>query len=62
MTIDEAIQHAIEVAKSNTCPECAEQHKQLARWLIKLKIYELKEEHKSYPIYPINELGKHSYM
>lgn len=62
MTLDEAIQHAIDVANNNSCQECADEHRQLARWLIKLKIYERRESKQLYPIYPINQLGikKHS--
>lgn len=33
MTLDEAIKHAEDVAKTNTCKECAEEHRQLAEWL-----------------------------
>ena len=37
MTLDEAIKHAEEVANGMTaqgkCPECAEEHRQLAEWL-----------------------------
>lgn len=40
MTLDEAIAHCEEVAKS-LCGECAKQHKQLAEWLKELK--ELRE-------------------
>ena len=36
MTLDEAIEHAEEVA-TNRCGECAEEHKQLADWLRELK-------------------------
>ena len=38
MTLDEAIEHAREIAKSK-CDECGEQHKQLADWLEELKRY-----------------------
>lgn len=34
MTLDEAIEHALFVAETNSCPECAEEHRQLAEWLI----------------------------
>lgn len=37
MTLDEAIAHALEVAATNTCKECAEDHRQLAEWLQELK-------------------------
>jgi hypothetical protein len=36
MTIDEAINHCKEVAKSK-CDFCGAEHKQLAEWLIELK-------------------------
>ena len=36
MTLDEAIQHALDVAKKS-CGHCAEMHSQLAGWLIELK-------------------------
>ncbi len=36
MTLDEAINHALEKAES-LCGECAEEHRQLAEWLIELK-------------------------
>lgn len=42
MSLDEAIQHAKEVAtqnRSNGCIERAEQHDQLAEWLEELKQY-----------------------
>lgn len=38
MTLDEAIDHAKEVAKSK-CDKCGEEHKQLAEWLEELKRY-----------------------
>lgn len=62
LTIDEAIEHAREVARVNredakyaiknklhddvikTCTECAEEHKQLAKWLEELKEYQDLEE------------------
>ena len=55
MTLDEAIQHAKEVAKKEKskllkvkdkyiCSKCAEQHEQLAQWLEELKEYEDLEE------------------
>lgn len=37
MTLDEAIDHAKEVAKR--CDKCGEEHKQLAEWLEELKQY-----------------------
>ncbi len=36
MTLNEAIEHSIEIANSD-CSECAKQHKQLAGWLKELK-------------------------
>lgn len=36
MTLDEAIEHALEVSKSK-CGECAKEHAQLALWLLELK-------------------------
>ena len=36
MTLDEAIEHCEEVAKSK-CNTCGEDHKQLAEWLKELK-------------------------
>ena len=37
MTLDEAINHASEVAGSSVCHSCAAEHKQLAEWLKELK-------------------------
>lgn len=37
MTLDEAIKHALEVAKNTTCADCKEEHLQLAEWLEELK-------------------------
>lgn len=37
MTLDEAIEHAIDVAKKKICKECANEHAQLAAWLTELK-------------------------
>ena len=61
LTLDEAIKHAKEVAKTNraeatynfpdlkeyydNCSECANQHNQLAEWLEELKSYKEAEEH-----------------
>lgn len=41
MTIDEAIEHAKEVAENrdDMCAECRAEHKQLADWLEELKTY-----------------------
>ena len=36
MTIDEAIEHALKRANQD-CSECAQDHRQLAEWLIELK-------------------------
>jgi vacuolar-type H+-ATPase subunit H len=45
MTLDEAIEHAKEIANSQ-CNECGKQHKQLADWLEELKQY--REQSKRY--------------
>lgn len=37
LTLDEAIQHCLEVAEAETCESCAEAHRQLAEWLLELK-------------------------
>lgn len=42
MTLDEAIQHAKEIAQNEKCNkscnlECAREHEQLAKWLEELK-------------------------
>ena len=39
MTIEEAIDHAIDVARTADCEECREEHLQLADWLIELKSF-----------------------
>ena len=45
MTLEEAIQHALDVAEnSEICNSCAAEHKQLAEWLTELK--ELKDKAK----------------
>lgn len=48
MTLDDAIQHAKEVAvtqrNNQDCIKCAEEHEQLAEWLEKLKEYQQIEE------------------
>lgn len=41
MTLDEAIKHSLERAEQD-CTECANEHKQLAEWLVELK--ELREK------------------
>lgn len=43
MTLDEAIQHALEVAKKSDCEDCAKNHRQLADWLIDLKTFRKEE-------------------
>lgn len=43
MTIDEAIQHALEVA-AYSCGDCSKNHRQLAAWLTKLKKLKESEE------------------
>ena len=40
MTLDEAIEHASEVADG--CGECAEEHEQLAEWLRELRLARMK--------------------
>lgn len=37
MTLDEAIEHAQQVAATAECEACREEHRQLAEWLIELK-------------------------
>ena len=37
MTLDEAIDHAEEVADSVQCQSCADEHRQLAAWLRELR-------------------------
>lgn len=44
MTLDEAIQHANEVATTCADKECSLDHKQLAEWLEELKQRRLKDE------------------
>lgn len=39
LTLDEAIDHAKEVAKNSDCEKCREEHLQLVKWLDELKIY-----------------------
>lgn len=41
MTLDEAIQHCLDVAESE-CSECAKEHRQLYNWLVELR--ELRKE------------------
>ena len=48
MTIEEAIQHCIEVAKTTSCEECAEEHLQLAEWLGRLDEKIERERHEGY--------------
>lgn len=40
MTLDEAIKHAQE--KAQGCSSCADEHRQLAEWLIELQEYRKK--------------------
>lgn len=40
MTLDEAIEHAKEVARTCDDSQCAAEHMQLAEWLKKARIYE----------------------
>lgn len=48
MTLDKAIQHALDIAASDaTCTECRKEHEQLAAWLQELKKYR-KEREKTY--------------
>lgn len=42
MTLDEAIQHALDVAKKS-CGHCAVMHSQLAAWLMELKTFRKEE-------------------
>ena len=44
MTLDEAIQHALDVAAESSCAKCSAEHLQLAVWLLQLKIYQDKEK------------------
>lgn len=37
MTLDEAIKHCLEIAKSDVCANCKNEHLQLAEWLLELK-------------------------
>ncbi|MEF9952222.1 MAG: hypothetical protein RR838_06475 [Clostridium sp.] len=37
MTLDEAIEHALEQSRSEKCKACADEHRQLAEWLQDLK-------------------------
>lgn len=37
MTLDEAIKHCMEIAKSDVCANCKNEHLQLAEWLLELK-------------------------
>ncbi len=45
MTLDEAIEHCEE--KSVGCDRCANEHRQLAKWLKELKIYKENDRIKS---------------
>lgn len=47
MTLDEAIEHALEKSKDNNlCEECKDNHKQLYLWLLELKEYKKYKERK----------------
>jgi hypothetical protein len=37
MTLQEAIDHCFEVAEAEGCSDCAQEHLQLAEWLLELK-------------------------
>ena len=39
MTLEEAIQHTLEVASEASCDKCKSEHLQLASWLQELKRY-----------------------
>lgn len=43
MTLDEAITHCEEVSKS-ACGKCAEEHRQLAKWLKELRERRMRDE------------------
>jgi len=43
MTLQQAIEHAEEVARNEKCEECKNQHKQLVEWLKELEERRLKE-------------------
>jgi hypothetical protein len=43
MTLDEAIAHSKEASETN-CGQCAEEHAQLAEWLIELKEYRKRDK------------------
>lgn len=42
MTLQEAIDHAKEVAETTDCEECSKEHEQLAKWLEELQCYRKK--------------------
>ena len=44
MTLDEAIEHSTEKAANEKCKHCAEEHAQLALWLMELRVYKSKYE------------------
>lgn len=37
MTLQEAIEHCLDVAEREPCRACAEEHRQLAEWLAELQ-------------------------
>lgn len=37
MTLDEAIKYSLNVAETNECATCGDEHRQLAEWLRELK-------------------------
>lgn len=43
MKLDEAIQHCLDVYKTNQCEKCANEHKQLAEWLSELQQFKILE-------------------
>lgn len=45
MTIEDAIKHAEEVAQESRCRACADEHRQLAKWLKELKRLRERQPH-----------------
>jgi hypothetical protein len=39
MTLDEAIAHSLKNARTEKCKKCADEHRQLAKWLMELKLW-----------------------
>ena len=65
MTLDEAIKHAEEVAEQNKgCQKCAEEHRQLAKWLKALRDIKnampdiLITEYEAYVYHKLLEMGE----